>query len=244
MTTDIDAYISTGQSIKDAINRVSDKIPEFAEWMNSDFKVTDSFTHGLTLKSKHYKSFNQILNVRTIEGKTLIAMKLKSFRKYKHDQSDIIGIYEEEKQKGNNWTYKDIKSEYNELYGELDKKADEFLNKLIDGDLNYIQTATEEAINGEYIINLEKQNPNIFKENNIDEILQQIENAVSSQSDNEIMNMIIDNSELDAAATAIISEEKEINEAKTSIMEAQKEELSSQEVEQEMQEEVEELSKK
>lgn len=91
-TVDVDAFVSTQSSIKAAIRRVADRhnLPE--DWMNSDFRYTDSFSTKLLQYSKYYKTFSQVLQVRTIKDEYLIAMKLMAFRSYKHDFSDIVGI--------------------------------------------------------------------------------------------------------------------------------------------------------
>ena len=80
MTADLDYFVASGHSIKAAINRVTDKNDLSVSWMNTDFRKTESYTPELTKASKYYKTFNQVLTVRTIDGADLMAMKLKSFR--------------------------------------------------------------------------------------------------------------------------------------------------------------------
>ena len=91
-TIDIDAVVASRMSIKDAINRVGDKFSLPNGWLNSDFRQTKSYSPKLIQYSKFYKSYNQVLTVRTIEAEYLVAMKLTSLRPYKNDKSDIVGI--------------------------------------------------------------------------------------------------------------------------------------------------------
>ena len=92
-TMDIDAYISSGGSIKSAIYKIAEDndLPE--DWLNSDFLKTTSFTHKLTEVSKYYKTYNKVLDVRIVDNEYLIAMKIKSFRKYKYDLSDVANVF-------------------------------------------------------------------------------------------------------------------------------------------------------
>ena len=100
MTNDIDAIINSTASLKEAINIVGDKfsLPNF--WLNSDFTRTSSYSPKLTEVSKYYKTFSNVISVRTVTGEYLIAMKLISGRQYKNDISDIIGIVHEEREQG------------------------------------------------------------------------------------------------------------------------------------------------
>lgn len=54
-----------------------------ADWLNSDFKQSSSYSGQLVAVSKYYRTFNQVLDVRIVDDKYLIAMKLKSFRHIK-----------------------------------------------------------------------------------------------------------------------------------------------------------------
>ena len=108
MTTDIDAIIHATSSMKDAINHVGDKFDLPNGWLNADFMHTGSYSPKLDEFSVYYKSFYGVLSVRTIEAEYLIAMKLRSGRKYKNDLSDVIGILAEHKKKGEPITFEKI----------------------------------------------------------------------------------------------------------------------------------------
>lgn len=92
MTTDVDAIIHASSSMKDAINYVRDKYNLPNDWLNADFMRTSSYSPKLNEFSTYYRTFSNVLTVRTISAEYLIAMKLRSGRKYKNDLSDIIGI--------------------------------------------------------------------------------------------------------------------------------------------------------
>ena len=108
MTTDIDAVIHAGSAMKDAINLVGDKFNLPTGWLNADFVKTGSYSPKLNEFSVYYKTFYGVLSVRTISAEYLIAMKLRSGRKYKNDLSDVIGILAEHEKKGEPITFEKI----------------------------------------------------------------------------------------------------------------------------------------
>ena len=100
MTYDMDAIIKSSSIMKDAINVVGDRLGLPVGWLNADFVNTDSYTPRLTQYSKYYKTFSNILQIRTVSSEYLVAMKLMAGRQYKNDLSDIVGIFiEHEKRK-------------------------------------------------------------------------------------------------------------------------------------------------
>ena len=54
-------------------------------WINSEFVWTESYSQKLEAYSVYYKTFSNILTVRTISAEYLVAMKLMSGRFYKND---------------------------------------------------------------------------------------------------------------------------------------------------------------
>jgi len=88
-TYDVDALIHASSAMKDAINYVTDTMGLPNGWLNEDFKNTNSYTPRLVNYSKYYRTFSNIVTVRTITGEYLVAMKLMAYRQYKHDISDI-----------------------------------------------------------------------------------------------------------------------------------------------------------
>lgn len=76
MTNDIDAVIQAGSAMNEAAKTVADLYGLPTGWLNSDFTNTNSYTEKLAYYSEPYKTFSNVLNVRVISGKYLIAMKL------------------------------------------------------------------------------------------------------------------------------------------------------------------------
>jgi len=174
-TTDIDAFISTGTSVKSAIYRVADKYGLSSDWLNSDFRLTSSYSPHLVRYSHFYKTYNQILTVRTIEGAYLIAMKLASFRAYKRDKSDIIGILDEHQKRGNAITYEQIDKAVTELYGGwdvIDSDAKEYIKQVtsIEG-YSYETVLKTEDENKALLIDFEKNYKNVLNEENLEDVL-------------------------------------------------------------------------
>lgn len=172
-SSDIDAIVSDGSSIKDAVHRTAEKLGLADDWLNSDFKKSPSYSSKLVLRSKFYKCFNQVLDVRIVDDNYLIAMKLKSFRPYKNDQSDIIGLLQD-----NSFTFEEIESAVLELYGvdnTVKTEAWDFLKKYYTTDgMVYEQIRNEELNNKDILIEFEENYENVLKEDNLDDILSQL----------------------------------------------------------------------
>ena len=118
MTTDADAVIRASSVMKESIRFVADKLDLPCDWLNDDFKQTDSYTENLSKVAKSYRTFSNILHVRTVAAEYLIAMKLMSGRRYKYDLSDVVGIIWEHDKKGEpigkESVYAAVKTLYNE----------------------------------------------------------------------------------------------------------------------------------
>ena len=69
-TTDIDAQFPKVSILKEAINKIADKYNLSNSWLNDDFIYTSSYSSKLARYSKHYKKFNQVLNVQTIDSES------------------------------------------------------------------------------------------------------------------------------------------------------------------------------
>ncbi len=117
MTTDMDALIYASSSMKDAINHVGDVYGLPNGWLNSDFKNTLSYSQKLDEVSVYYGTFSNVLRVRTLSAEYLVAMKLRSGRRYKNDLSDIVGILFEHQKKGTPLTKEKIMYAVAFLYG-------------------------------------------------------------------------------------------------------------------------------
>ena len=177
MTTDVDAVINAASAMKDAINIVGDKFNLPNGWLNSDFKKTNSYTPKLVEISKHYRTFSNVLNIRTVDAEYLVAMKLRSGRKYKHDLSDVIGILAEHKKRGEDLVFTQVEKAVIELYDSWEAiSADvrQFINDAFENG-NYeeiISSVIEEEKNAkELLVDFEQDYPNVTNQANVNDIL-------------------------------------------------------------------------
>lgn len=177
MTTDIDAVIHGSSSMKDAINHVGDKFNLPNGWLNADFMHTGSYSPKLDEFSVYYKSFYGVLSVRTVAAEYLIAMKLRSGRKYKNDLSDVIGILAEHEKNGTPITLEKIDRAVDNLYGGWDSFPEDskpFIeNALKNGDFEnvYASVKNDEIESKDILVDFEKDYPKVAKESNINDIL-------------------------------------------------------------------------
>lgn len=178
-SSDIDAIVSDGSSIKDAIHRTADRLGLPDDWLNSDFTKSSSYSNKLIAVSKFYRCYNQVLDVRIVADQYLIAMKLKSFRPYKNDQSDIIGLLRD-----NAYTYEEIEKAAIELYGDdpgIKQEAWDFLKSYYAADeLAYEKIRNEELTNKAILIDFEENYDNVLKEDNLDNILAILKNKMKN----------------------------------------------------------------
>ena len=176
-TTDIDTFVSSAGAIKDASYRVADKFGLAADWLNSDFRRTKSYSPHLIQYSKFYKRFNQILNVRTVTREYLIAMKLVSFRAYKRDKSDVVGIIEAHKNSERPICLEEVQTAVTNLYGNWDvitEDAKEFVEKVLLGDVSYETEIIGEDEGKERLLEIEEKYDNLLNTSNVNTILEQI----------------------------------------------------------------------
>ena len=121
-TQDFDVILHAVSGIKDVITRFADENNLPRDWMNTDFVKTVSYSDMLTEVSRHYCWLNnQTLEIRTVSGIYLIAMKMIAHRDYRNDISDAIGIMIEEAASGNCFSYDEIEAAYRKLYHEAPK---------------------------------------------------------------------------------------------------------------------------
>lgn len=177
MTTDIDAVIHATSSMKDAINMVGDKYDLPNGWLNADFMHTGSYSPKLDEFSVYYKSLYGVLSVRTIAAEYLIAMKLRSGRKYKNDLSDVIGILAEHEKRGTPITIEKIDTAVTNLYGGWDTFPEDskpFIEAALkNGNFENIYTSVkkDELESKDILIGFENDYPKVANESNINDIL-------------------------------------------------------------------------
>ncbi len=177
MTTDIDAIIYASSAMKEAINVVGEKFDLPKEWINTDFINTSSYSMKLDEFSTYYKTFSNVLSIRTVTGEYLIAMKLKAGRIYKNDLSDIVGILAEHEKRNMPITFEMIDTAVQNLYGGWDDfSADSrifiekaFINKNFIEIYESVRSSEIETQN--VLIEFDKKYPDVIKESNVQNIL-------------------------------------------------------------------------
>ena len=180
MTTDVDAVIQASSSMKEAANRVGDRHGLPNGWLNSDFMRTDSYSPKLAQFSVYYKTFSNVLQIRTVSAEYLIAMKLRSGRKYKNDLSDIIGILAEHEKRDEPLSMGRVDVAVKNLYGSWDGfPADSiaFINRAFQkGDYENIYAAVmeEEKQSRDMLIRFEEDYPGAATESNVNDILESL----------------------------------------------------------------------
>ena len=176
-TYDVDALIQASSSMKDAINYVTDTMGLPSGWLNEDFKNTKSYTPQLVNYSKYYRTFSNVVTVRTITGEYLVAMKLMAYRQYKHDISDIVGILREQQKAGDPLSYERIEKAVTDLYDgweNLPTDAQAMIRSILDNedlDALFEAYANEEAAAKDVLITFDNKYPDVLKEDNLTDIL-------------------------------------------------------------------------
>lgn len=177
MTTDVDAIIRADSSIKTAINLVGDELGLPNGWLNMDFTKTSSYSPKLSQYSRYYRTYGGVVDVRVISGEYLIAMKMVSFRPYKKDQSDILGVLLYHKNAGTPIRMEQIKAAVTDLYESEDvvsKEAEVFVEKAVNCDnlselFSEIIQAEQDA--KELLVSFEEDYKDVLNSDNLNEIL-------------------------------------------------------------------------
>lgn len=179
-SVDVDAFNTYDSAIKDAAKLVADKYNLSQQWLNDDFKKTPSYSRRLRQYSSYYKTFSNVLEIRTISREYLVAMKMVSGRKYKNDLSDILGILYYHYKNNDEITYQQIEKAVVDLYSNFDRiKEDvvEFVKTAIENktfvDGYNLQKETEQSIK-DNLIQFEEKYENVLSEDNIDDIINKL----------------------------------------------------------------------
>lgn len=178
LTYDVDAMIRASSAMKEAINRVGDRLGLPNGWLNADFMQTASYTPHLVQYSRYYKTFSNVLQVRTVSAEYLVVMKLMSGRPYKYDRSDVIGILAEQERAGDPITLERIRLAAERLYGGyeyLPERSRAFVEAAlqhIDLSVLYQDILRQERENKDILVTLEEDYPNTLNEDNLQNILE------------------------------------------------------------------------
>ena len=177
MTYDMDALVNAASSMKDAINTVGDHNSLPAGWLNDDFRKTESYTDKIIQYSKYYKTFYGILNVRTVTGEYLVAMKLRAGREYKYDRSDVIGILWEQEKSGDPLTLERVKKAVVDLYGMYDLLSPDirtFIEQAIQSgqyESMYARVRMAESENKDNLLEYQEEKPGVINRDNVNDII-------------------------------------------------------------------------
>ena len=181
MTTDVDALIHASSGMKDAINQVGDKFDLPNGWLNSDFTKTHSYTPKLYQYAAYYRTYANVLTVRTIAAEYLIAMKLCSGRQYKNDLSDVLAILAEHEKRGTPITMEQIQAAVQNLYGAWDylpESSRQFIERTMTNphlEALYNQIAAAEKETKESLIDFEQKYPGVTNEANVNDIIKSLQ---------------------------------------------------------------------
>lgn len=177
VTYDMDAIIRSSGVMKDTINIVGDRLGLPVGWLNTDFVNTDSYTPRLIEYSKYYKTFSNILQIRTVSAEYLVAMKLIAGRQYKNDLSDVVGILIEQEKRSDPFSLNRIKKAVVDLYDSFDRlpqNSREFIESIYNKDdlkAFYRQCRQTELENKDVLIDFREDYPGVLNGDNLDNIL-------------------------------------------------------------------------
>ncbi len=177
MTSDIDVLIHSASAMKDAINNVGNRFNLPFDWLNEDFKKTKSYSKKLIQYSVYYRTYSNVISIRSVSAEYLIAMKLMSGRTYKNDLSDILGILEEHRERGNPISVEMIAKAVTDLYGkwsDLPEASQIFIeNVMKDGRYEYLYkvVSSGEKETKKLLIQFEDKYPDVMASDNINDIM-------------------------------------------------------------------------
>ncbi len=177
LSYDIDATYESPYVMKEAINAVGDKFGLPNGWVNDDFRNTVSYTPKIVQYSEYYRTFSNVLQIRTVKAEYLVAMKLVSGRHYKKDLSDIAGILYEQQLAGNPLNYEMIDKAVCNLYGNWDNISNysrDVLDKILaSNDLKalFIELSEDEKKAKEVLEEMVNKYPTVVKQDNANDII-------------------------------------------------------------------------
>lgn len=172
-SNDIDSVILGNSVFNEAIRIVGRENGLPDNWINNDFETTNSYSDKLFNCAKKYKCFCGVLDVYTVNEEYLIAMKLASFRSYKNDKSDIVGILNDMYENGREISLEKINDAVKKLYGDtgITDEANSFIKQQIEN--NHFLTSMEKIKESEKVVGdiVKKNNKSIKNKADLDEII-------------------------------------------------------------------------
>ena len=118
-----------------------------------------------------------MLDVRVVTGEYLVAMKLRAFRQYKNDLSDIIGILAEQKRVGSPITMEQIELAVINLYGGWDGFSEEsrqYIQQILaitDYQKAYDMVRNSEIQTSISLIKFQEAYPGILSQDNLQSVI-------------------------------------------------------------------------
>ena len=198
LTYDVDAIIVASSAMKNAINRVGDKHGLPNGWLNADFKRTESFSEKLSEISVYYKTFSNILTIRTVAAEYLLAMKLKSGRQYKNDLSDIVGVLWEHQKRDDPLLRTAVECAFVKLYGanavmpETSQKLLEAVYANVDYESLFRRILESELESKELLMEFERNYPGTLKPDNIADIINQMKRKNAAPQKGSLLDRLED----------------------------------------------------
>lgn len=174
---DIDASYESPSVMKESIIAVADKFGLPDDWVNDEFKKTSSYTYKIIQFSEYYKTFSNVLEIRTVRAEYLVAMKLVSGRQFKKDLSDVAGIVYEQKIAGKPLNYELIDKAVIDLYGDWSRVSDhakELLSRILECDdleALFIELSEDETSAREALAEVVKKYPGAVSQDNVDDVI-------------------------------------------------------------------------
>ena len=127
--------------------------------------------------SKYYKTFANVLQIRTVSAEYLVAMKLMAGRQYKNDLSDIVGVLMEQEERNEPLTFEKIQKAIIDLYdsySQIPKDSRAFIEavyKKEDLHAFYKQCRELEQENKDVLVGFQEDYPGVLNGDNLAEIL-------------------------------------------------------------------------
>lgn len=177
VTNDIDAIIDAESVMRDVINTVGDRLNLPNGWLNADFKNTSSFSWKIVQHSEHYRTYSNVVEIRTVRAEYLVAMKIKAGRLYKKDMSDVVGILHEQQKSNHPLTFEMIDRAVRELYNTwdgIDSYCIDLLKAALgasDISLLFDSIVQQENDAKDSIVEIDKKYEELVNEDNVSDII-------------------------------------------------------------------------